>query len=215
MVRPRIRTDIVALFRSARVLTIGDLVSRLSVSRRTVLRRLREHEYFSSYNHRGRYLTIDEVAGFDSRGLFSHAVARFSRHGTLKETVKHFVCASTSGMTHEELCELLGVRVHNPLLDLTCDGAIDRQRHGPVFVYVSTATDVREAQIRARSLAPIEVAPRPTSRQVIAVLLELIQDPKGSREEIVSRCHRSGVRFTREILDAIFTRHDLDKKRAP
>ena len=214
MARPRIQTDLVAVFRSARVLTLDDLGRRLCVSRRTVLRRLREHGCFSSYNHCGWYLTIGEVAGFDSRGLFACGVARFSRHGALKETLKHFVDASTSGMTHEELCELLGVRVHNPLLDLTTEGAIARLRHGPVFVYVSAASEVQEAQIRARSLAFGDVAPRPTSRQVIAVLLELIRDPKASREEIVSRCQRSGVRITRETLDAIFTRYDLDKKRA-
>ncbi len=214
MVRPRIRTDIVAVFRSARVLTLDDLVSRLSVSRRTVLRRLGEHGYFSSYNHHGRYLTIDEVAGFDARGLFAFGVARFSRHGPLKKTLSHFVHASTSGMTHEELCELLGVRVHNPLLDLITEGAITRQRHGAVFVYVSAAKETREAQIRTRSSMLVEVAPRPTSRQVIAVLLELIRDPRVSREEIVSRCQRGGARVTREILDLIFTRYDLDKKRA-
>ena len=215
MVRPRIRTDIVAAFRSARVLTLDDLIHRTSVSRSTVLRRLGEHGSFSSYNQCGRYLTIEEVAGFDSRGLFAYGVARFSRHGTLKETVKHFVDASISGMTHQELCELLGVRVHNPLLSLTSEGAIARQQHGPVFVYLSAATKARKAQIQARASALVKVAPRPTSRQVIAVLLELIRDPQVSREEIVSRCQRSGVRVTREILGTIFTRHDLDKKRGP
>ncbi len=214
MVRPRLQADLVATFRSAGVLTIDELVRRLSISRRTVLRRLAEHGYFSSYNHCGRYLTIEELADFDSRGLWAFKAARFSRYGTLKETVGRFVDASTSGMTHQELCELLGVRVHNPLLDLTNEGVIDRERLGPVFVYLSAATEVREAQIRARSSSLGEVARRPTSRQVIAVLLELIRDPKASREEIVSRCQRSGVRIRRETLDRIFSQYDLDKKRA-
>ncbi|MFC1708101.1 hypothetical protein ACFL59_14995 [Planctomycetota bacterium] len=215
MVRPRIETDIVATFRSARVLTLDELVRRLSVSRRTVLRRLTEHGYFSSYNRRSRFLTIEEVARFDSRGLWCFQDACFSRYGTLKGTVEHFVTASRSGMTHEELCELLGVRVHNPLLALINEGAISRERLGPVFVYVSLATEVREAQIRARSSALGEPALRPTSRQVIAVLLEVIREPKASREEIVSRCQRGGVRVTRETVGTIFTQHDLEKKRAP
>ena len=215
MVRPRLATNFVACFRSAQVLTIDELRRRISVSRATALRRLAEHGYFSSYNHRGRYLTIEEVARFDSRGLWCFKDACFSRHGTLKNTVRHFVTASDSGMPHEELSELLGVRVHNPLLDLVTEGAISRKRMGAMFVYVSPAAAVREAQLRARSSIPDKAASRPTSRQVIAVLVELIRDPKVCREEIVARCQRGGVKITRETMGAIFTRYDLGKKRAP
>jgi hypothetical protein len=214
MPRPRIVTDIVSAFLSACVLTLDELVLRLSVSRRTVLRRLDEHGYFSSYNHRGRFLTVGEVARFDSRGLWSFREACFSKRGTLKDTVAHFVTASTAGMTHDELAQMLRVRVHNPLLELVNEGAISRARIGPVFVYVSAAPEVREAQVHVRSSAPCEPGPGPTSRQVIAVLLELVGDPAASREDLVVRCQRGGAGITRETLDAVFTRYDLDKKRA-
>jgi hypothetical protein len=128
MGRPRKETDIVAPFRSARVLTLDDLARRLSISRSMVLRRLTEHGYFSSYNHRGEFLTIEEGAEFDSRGLWGFQIARFSRYGTLKKTVEHFVTSSEAGMTHEELSALLGVRVHNTLLDLTQEREIRRQQ---------------------------------------------------------------------------------------
>jgi hypothetical protein len=212
MARPRLSANLVECFRSAPVLTIEDLFRRLSVSRATAFRRLTEIGYFSSYNHRGRYLTIEEVARFDPQGLWSFGEARFSRHGTLKETVGHFVAASPSGMTQADLSERLGVRVHNPLLDLVDEGAISREHLGPVFVYFSAAPEVRKAQLESRSSSLGEIAPRPTSRQIIAVLLELIRDPRVPREEIVSRCQRSGVRITAAAVAAIFSDFDLDKK---
>jgi hypothetical protein len=215
MPRPRIETDLLSAFRSARVLTLDELVRRLSVSRRTVHRRLVEHGYFTSYNLGGRYLTVAEVAEFDSRGLFAFKAARFSRHGTLLETVEHFVNASPAGMTHEALAEILGVRVHNALLTLVDGGAIGRERLGPVFVYVSAAGEVREAQLHARSSAPGREVVRPTSRQAIAVLVELVADPKARREEIVARVQRGGTRITLAAVDAVFSHYDLDKKRAP
>lgn len=76
MARPRIQTSLVPTFRAARVLTLDELVRRLSVSRSTALRRLAEHGYFTSYNHSGRYLTTEEAADFDSRGLFTFKEAR-------------------------------------------------------------------------------------------------------------------------------------------
>jgi hypothetical protein len=57
--------------------------------------------------------------------------------------------------------------------------------------------------------------PRPTSRQIIATLLELITDPKARREDIVLRCQRAGVSISPEVVHAIFETYDLDKKRAP
>lgn len=214
MSRPRVATDLSRCFRSARVLTVGELCRRLSISRATAFRRLSEHGYFSSYNHRGQYLTIEEVARFDQRGLWSFKVARFSRYGTLKLTVVHFVRESRSGMTQEELSELLGVQVHNSLLDLVRGGAIRRERLGPVFLYLSPDPRVRRAQVRVRASAPEERPVRPGSRQVIAVLLVLIEDPEVRRENLVRRCRAAGVEITREAVDVIFARYDLDKKRA-
>ena len=214
MARPRIETDLVTVFRSARVLTLDELVHRLSVSRRTVFRRLSAHGYFGSYNASGRFLTIREVANFDTRGLWSFKGARFSRYGNLRETVVHFVGSSASGMTHEEISDLLGVRVHNTLRALAHEGAISRDQLGGVFVYLNASTRVRQAQVKGRCSILGDRAIRPTSGQVIAVLLELIQDPKASREGIVARCQGAGVRITRVVVDEIFSRYDLDKKRA-
>jgi len=62
MGRPPIKLDLVPTFRGPRVLTLAQLLGRLACSRSTALRRLSEHGYYSSYNHAGKFLTIDEVA---------------------------------------------------------------------------------------------------------------------------------------------------------
>lgn len=215
MVRPRKQLDIVESFRAPRVVTLEQLCGKLRSSRSTVLRRLHEHGYYSSYNHSGRFFTIDEVARFDSRGLWSWKRARFSKHGNLKQTVNWFVEESKQGITHEELATLLGVRTHNTLRELVQKKRIRRQRLGPTFVYLSRKTSRRMAQVRRRkSLLAQPKKPRPTSRQIIATLLQLITDPAATRRQIVLRCQRSGVPLSDELVHAIFETYDLDKKRA-
>ena len=49
----------------------------------SVFRKLRELAYSSSYSHRGKYYTLDEIARFDAMGLWSFRSVWFSRHGTL------------------------------------------------------------------------------------------------------------------------------------
>jgi DNA-binding transcriptional regulator YhcF (GntR family) len=215
MARPIIRTDIHAVFRGPRVLTLDQLGRRLSVSRRTVLRRLAEHGYFTSYNHRGRFLTIGEVAAFDSRGLWIWNDARFSEHGTLKQTAQRFIEAAERGLTHEELTEVLGVRVQNTLLDLVEEGVVARKKLGPTFVYVNVKPSVRQRQVRERSIFLEEHRKaRPSIRQVIAVLVELIRDPKVCPKDMVVRCRQAGITVSEEIVAAVFETYDLDKKRA-
>ncbi len=216
MVRPRKELDVVQTFRALRILTLEQLCRKLRSSRSTVLRRLDEHGYYSSYNHSGKFLTIDELAEFDSRGLWAWNSARFSKHGNLKETVWNFVESSQQGMTHGELAALLGVRTHNSLLELVQEEWIRRERLGPTFVYLSHKASVRREQLRRRkSLLDEGQKPRATTRQIIATLLELIKDPRALRHHIVLRCQRSGVSISRELVDAIFETYDLDKKRAP
>ena len=216
MGRPRKHADILNTFRAQRTLAIDQLCQRLHCSRSTVMRRLNEHGYYSSYNHCGRFLTIAEVADFDSRGLWVWKTARFSRYHTLKQTAEHFVHSSSQGMTHEEIAALLGVRLHNTLRGLVETRKIHRQRIGALFVYLSCTSSVRKGQVDRRMAAVEEMQKvRPTSRQIIATLLELIKDSDAERQDIVPRCQHTGVSISRPVIDAIFETYDLDKKRGP
>lgn len=216
MARPRRELPLVKVFLAPRVLTIEELLRKLDASRSTILRRLEEHGYYSSYNHSGRFLTIAEVAEFDSRGLWSFRTARFSTHGSLGRTVEHFVNSSDSGLNHHELASLLGVRVHNVLLDLVEDGRVTRQQIGGSYVYLSSKSRVRRNQAKRRTALVKEAeTPRASSRQIIATLLELIKDSEATPGEIAARCQRAGTSISRQLVEAIFERYDLDKKRAP
>ena len=216
MARPRRELALVKVFLAPRILTIEQLSRKLDASRSTILRRLDEHGYYSSYNNSGRFLTIGKVAEFDSRGLWSFKTARFSEHGNLKETVEHFVTLSEAGLNHQELATLLAVRLHNPLLDLVEDGRVLRQRLGGSYVYFNSKAHNRKQQLNQR-IALVKEAdkPRPSSLQVITTLLELIKDPEATPAEILARCQRAGTSISRQLLEVIFQRYDLDKKRAP
>jgi len=216
MSRPRREIALLKAFGAPCVLTLQQLGQIFRCSRATILRRLAEHGYYTSYNHSGKFLTIPEVAQFDPQGLWTWKTARFSKCGTLKDTVASLVRSSPQGMTHEELAALLAVRVHNSLLQLVREGTLRRQRIGPAFVYLHVQRRSRSEQVRRRKAAlASRPAVRPTSRQTIASLLQLIQDPQATREEIASRCQRGGVPLTPQVVEAIFERYALDKKRAP
>lgn len=214
MGRPRKPVSIVKTFLAPRILTLLELCHRLRCSRATVLRRLKEHSYYSSYNYSGRFFTIEEVVHFDSHGLWFYKGARFSRHGSLKDTVAYFVQSSERGLTHDELATQLGVRAHNTLLELVTQSRIRRESLGPTYVYCSSKPSIHRQQVRKRKVfLSMHERPHPTSAQKIATLLELIKDPRAERQEIVIRCKRGGVGISLDVVDAIFEKYDLKKKR--
>jgi hypothetical protein len=215
MGRPKKPVSIVKTFLAPRVLSLPELCHRLRCSRATVLRRLKDHSYYSSYNCSGRFFTIKEVVHFDSHGLWFCKGARFSRHGTLKDTVVHFVKSSERGLTHDELATQLGIRAHNTLLELVTQSRIQRVKLGPTFVYCSRKPSIHRQQVRKRKVfLRMRERPHPTSAQKIATLLELIKDPRAELQDIVIRCKRGGVGISRDVVDAIFEKYDLEKKRA-
>lgn len=215
MARPRIEVEIARTFQGPRVLTVEQLIAKLGCSRATVFRRLSEHGYYSSYNQAGKFLTIDEVAEFDAMGLWLWRAARFSREGSLRDTVLRFIEKSERGMTCEELSTTLGVRVQNTLLQLVREKKTDRERLGPSFVYLSEKDRLRRQQARRRiEFLEEGQKPVPTSRQVVSTLLVLIEDPQATRDHVVCRCQSSGVAISLSVVDAIFETYDLDKKRA-
>ena len=84
--------SLIRLLRQRKIATMDDLKEALGTSAdATVFRKLAELDYRSSYSHRGRYYTLDEIARFDELGLWSFRQVWFSRFGTLVSTVEALV----------------------------------------------------------------------------------------------------------------------------
>ncbi len=116
----------------------------------TVFRKLKELSYRTSYSHRGSFYTLDEIATFDDRGLWSFDAVWFSRYGTLVATAEDCVTQSRSGYFASELEEVLHVPVKEPLLQLVAQGRIARQPVSGLYLYCAGDPRTRQRQLQAR-----------------------------------------------------------------
>ncbi len=135
--------EVVEAVRRDRVSTVWRLMKEQRVSRRTVYRALQKYGHYSSYNANCGYLSLKDIPRFDGAGLWRFRKGRFSRHGTLEETVEAVVGASLCGYTVAELETLPGVRVHNPISVLCRKKRLSRYYEGRHCVYdlIRKATD--------------------------------------------------------------------------
>ncbi len=118
----------------------------------TVFRKLKELSYRTSYSHRGAFYTLDEVAAFDERGLWSFDSVWFSRHGTLVATAEACVTQAPAGYFASELEIILHVPVKEPLLRLVEQDRITRQTVSGLFLYCASNSRTRQQQLRARQV---------------------------------------------------------------
>ena len=116
----------------------------------TVIRKLQELSYLSSYSHKGKYYTLDEIADFDSQGLWSFESVLFSRYGTLMQTVKAFVHNCEAGFSARELESLLHLSVKEPLLCLYRRDEIHRRKISGCYVYFSSESKTQKRQVLLR-----------------------------------------------------------------
>lgn len=121
-----------------KIATMNQLKNLLGTnSRMTVFRKLAKSECLSSCSHSGKYYALKKTARFNNYGLWRHESVLFSKHGTLKNTLKILIGESTVGFTANELKKILKVKVEDTLSVLTSEKAVNRKKMLGIFVYLS------------------------------------------------------------------------------
>jgi hypothetical protein len=145
--------------RRNRVATLPQLKQLLGTQANiTVFRKLKELSYRTSYSHRGSFYTLDEIAVFDDRGLWSFDSVWFSRYGTLVATAEVCVTQAPAGYFASELEEILHLPVKEPLLQLVEQDRIARQIVSGLYLYCAGNPRTRQQQLRARQVLPTQAA---------------------------------------------------------
>lgn len=148
------RTDIQAIKRfilSKTIVTYKEIREYIgNISRMTIIRRLRELSYLSSYSHTGKYYTIDSIPKFSEAGLWNYNSVYFSKFGTLINTCQYHVNNSESGYSIRELQDILHVDVKLSLIELHKRGKLFREKCRGGYVYFNKHFPRRKQQLIIR-----------------------------------------------------------------
>ena len=139
------------LLKRDKVATMDDLKSALDTHAPiTVYRKLNELGYLTSYTHGNRYYTLEGIANFNKQGLWSCKSIGFSIHGTLLNTLVHFIDNADDGFFSEELKSLLHVNVKPSLLKLFKQDRVTRKKHLGRYLYCAAEPSRGKKQIASR-----------------------------------------------------------------
>ena len=201
--------DLTRFLDKHKIATIEELKGALGTNvAMTVFRKLRPLSYRTSYSHGNRYYTLDRIADFDERGLWSCREILFSRRGTLLKTLEYFIGHAQAGYSARELQAVLHVGVKESLLKLTRQDRVLREKMSGHFLYFSLDSAVRSRQIISRRAKEMEQTPdeaRMTDKVKAAIVLFLSLLDEQQRRIYAGlealKVGRGGDRWIAELLD--------------
>lgn len=210
-------TDILKSFVRKKVISKAELLQDCGCSAMTAWRLLRQVGYCKSYNYNARYFTLATTPEFDDHGLWGYQDIRFSKWGTLPETMIAVIERSPGGMTAQELAEFLSVRNVKPLLTrLILNGRLWREALDDVFVYLTPEQSRHDQQLRhwrTEIAAPPRLARLPEPQQIIALLVEIIRNPQWTPQQWARRLARNNIPLGMQDIRAVMKHYQLTVKK--
>lgn len=143
--------------------------------------------------------------------LWSFRKIRFSKWGSLTETIIGLTENSEAGMTPEQLQQLLQLQNVRPALArLFQQGRLAREKMSGQFVYFPLVDASHRLERRREMESPMILPPL---EQIIALLVEIIQRPQNSSRQWASRLARQQIRLSTEDIQAILEHYEIDQKK--
>lgn len=203
------------IFVRQKIMTLSSLRVLLSCSTRTVQRRLRCWQAYTSYNENGRYYTLGFIARFDKKGLWHYKNISFSRYGNLRETVIQLVHHCEAGLTGKQLGQLTRLVPSSFLFHFQDDERWKREKIGGCYVYFSSDEQIFNRQ-REKRLEQLQQQSHQllTDTEAVLILVEKIKYPHLEIEQLAARLRRKGNNINMSNINNLFKQHDLVKKTA-
>lgn len=200
-------------FIEKKVLTLRDLSQYFNVSVRTVQRMISPLDTIRSYDHNGRYFSLEKLAGFNSMGIWEYNNIHFSRFGTLKNTLVAIVNNSSHGMDASQIKDVLGMDTRSFLFQYKNVSGIKREKVGSHYVYFSSEPEQFSKQLSNRKQGLVSLAQAPLEgTAAISVLVETIKHPDFTFEQLSKHLGKQGIKIKPGIIEDFFVFYGIEKK---
>ena len=191
---------------------LAPLAQTLGYALISVRRFLKQLGYFRSYTHNGKWYTLRDSPQFNREGIWHHQTIGFSRHGSLTATICRLVERSPAGLSARELARKLQHPCHPVLTHLHQDQILDRVPVAGEFRYLSRETARNRRQREQLAVAsPTSPATTLGPQAAVLVLVEYIQHPELSFEQLAARLQPRELSVTAERIRLFFQEHKLKK----
>jgi hypothetical protein len=195
-----------------KVFTLDQLMSSLKCSMQTARLKLKHWQAYTSYNQNSRYYALPTVPRFDGNGLWFYKNIFFSKYGNLRDTVVHLVNNSPSGLSGNEIGDLVNLSPRSFLHHFRKVAGIQRQKVEGVYAYYSDDLGRYKVQVQNRSRTVVSAGERLSDADAVIILAALIKQHGLGVEDIMELPEVRRRNLPRAVISEFLDRHDLLKK---
>lgn len=202
--------------RKKKIVTHHEIQNAFGYEVNSFIRIMKGHGYYSSCNKNGKYYTLAEIPKFDENGLWEFKKVRFSKNGTLKDTIMNMVNTSETGIASQDAIALHGSSGRVVLCKLFRDKAVNRKMIEGTFVYTAKDSEKSSQQLQERlnRLNQHNISIRlPSQDIVIGILVLFLKRPKWSAKQVANNLKRQGISVERADVMAVINYFDLPLKK--
>ncbi len=204
--------SVIKFLEDIKVFTLDNLVSYLTCSLPTARLKLKQWRTYTSYNQNGRYYALPAVPRFDENGLWYYEKISFSKYGNLRNTIVHLIKTSSSGLTGNELGNLVRLRPRSFLHHFRNVAGIHREKSEGVYVYFSDDAERYKEQLQNRSRGFISAGKLLSDADAVVILTALIKHHGIFGEDIMQLPEVGKLGFSPVVVHEFLDIHGLLKK---
>jgi hypothetical protein len=194
------------------VFTIDHLISALGCSMPSARVKIKQWKAYTSYNQNGRYYTLPTVPRFDGNDLWFYENVFFCRYGNLRNTVVHLIDKSPSGLSGNEIGDLVKLSPRSFLHHFRGVEGIYREKIEGAYVYFSDDPVRHKEQIQQR-LHVLAITQKTIGEaDAVVILGALIRHHGISEKDIISLPEVQTRKISAFVIRAFLDRHGLLKK---
>jgi hypothetical protein len=195
-----------------KVFTLDKLVSSLSCATPTARLKLKQWKAYTSYNKNSRYYAMSTVPRFDENGLWHYENISFSKYGNLRNTVIHLINNSASGLSGNEIGDLVRLPPRSFLHHFRNVAGMHREKREGVYVYFSDDPDRYKEQLQSRLRILPPTVKLFTDADAVVILTALIKHHDICMEDIMALPEVRGGKFSPVVIRQFLDHHGLLKK---
>ena len=199
------------LFNEHKILSLPEVAEKYNASIRTIQRRFTTLSVLKSYNKNSRYFTLPEIPEFNHYGIWFHEDIYFSKYGDLRSTVKNLICTSESGLSGNEIGEIVNLLPRSFMHHFRNIGGVFRDKYDGIFIYFSNDPDVYKNQSinRNQNISIKEIS----DANAVKLLIEYIKNPELSSEELsITLKNKTKANLSASVILDFFSFYGIVKK---
>ncbi|MEA2041688.1 MAG: transposase [Bacteroidota bacterium] len=202
------KKSVIKIFTGKKVLTLNEASKILNRSEYSTKYHIKKCGAITSFNKNAKYYSLPSIIDFDENGFWEYENICFSKYGTVQASTTALIENSSSGLSGDEIGRLLKCPPYPLLARLTKMNTLRREKILGRYIYFSIDDEVFEQQHK-KYLNKCGTDTESFNLVYILALVERINNPNISIQEISGRLRRKNVSATSDFIKKMFTQSKI------